>query len=228
MTTTIDEIIEKIWYIKRYADTRYFDWNEAKKELKTILDKHLNKLDTGKVDVLLDKWKWKYDCKEWFVVETYIQINEFISDLQSLKSQLPQEIDTGKVDKNDTVLYTKEYYDKIPVDEEVLSQEWEYVVIGKRFNGKIYINDFKQSLKSQLHEDEKDKLIEQIECMQVELDWYKNKSQLPEKPSEPSEQVEIKRKIIQWGIWWLCQCGTVLYDHWLRCPYCQTKINRVD
>lgn len=35
----IEDIIEKIWYVKRYSDTRYFDWEEVKKELRKILSK---------------------------------------------------------------------------------------------------------------------------------------------------------------------------------------------
>ena len=42
-----EELIEKIWYIKRYSDTRYFNREDAKKELekifadKIILDKQV-------------------------------------------------------------------------------------------------------------------------------------------------------------------------------------------
>lgn len=33
----IENLIDKIWYLKRYSDTRYFDWEEIKNELKKLI-----------------------------------------------------------------------------------------------------------------------------------------------------------------------------------------------
>lgn len=58
----IEKLIEKIWYLKRYSDTRYFDWEEVKKELKKLIIDNLPK--PTEVVVPVDKPS-ECKCKWW-------------------------------------------------------------------------------------------------------------------------------------------------------------------
>lgn len=171
MPTTIDEIMNDINL--RWVSTDRMTWADSR-AIRQILEKHLNNLDTGNKD-----WIEKATM---YIVQQYIlewdETNERYDNIvkwvkKTILENLPK-LDTGKVDEKINEMINQRWIDSADTSREVMIDDIKSII----------------SLKSQIPEDEKDKLIEQIECMQVELDWYKNKPQLPEKLAEPSEQVE--------------------------------------
>lgn len=75
----IEDIIEKIWYIKRYSDTRYFDWEEVKKELKKlIIDNIPQSISREAVEKLREKYKIEHEA------EQMIEAGDVLEDLDAL------------------------------------------------------------------------------------------------------------------------------------------------
>ena len=174
---------------------------------------------------MFDKWiRWVFDSQS----EVF---------RNSIEYNIPS-LDTAKLDIS-KYIYTKEYYDWLPVDEEVLSQDWKYIMIGKRFNGKIYINDF-TSLKSQQSGDSIPAVEE--DYVKVPKDIYEKMSgectlaairrwdfvEVESQPVEPSEQVAKvnKNKNGDYTCWY-CDCIDI-EDYTCYCPMCGRKLSRVD
>lgn len=79
----IEKLIDKIWYLKRYSDTRYFDWEEVKKELKKlIIDNLPQSISREAVEKMINRYKrleeWEKDNIWWCALRC------FIKDLNSL------------------------------------------------------------------------------------------------------------------------------------------------
>lgn len=89
-TARIENLVEKIWYIKRYSDTRYFDWEETKKELRKLIQDNLPKHIPVEA---VEKLKKKRISDWWYGTEI---VDDFINDLDILLSKQQQD-DTKKI-----------------------------------------------------------------------------------------------------------------------------------